>query len=49
MDLGFMLQALSLERVATGASSLVPGPQGVPDDIERLIARRVLEVMGASR
>ncbi len=49
MDLGFMLQALSLERVATGASSLAPGPQRVPDDIERRIARRVLEVMGASR
>jgi adenosylhomocysteinase len=49
MDLGFMLQALSLERVATGASGLVPGPQRVPDDIERHIARRVLEVMGASR
>ncbi len=49
MDLGFMLQALSLERVATGASSLSPGPQGVPDDIERRIARAVLEVMGASR
>jgi adenosylhomocysteinase len=49
MDLGFMLQALSLERVASGASTLVPGPQRVPDDIERHIARRVLEVMGASR
>jgi adenosylhomocysteinase len=49
MDLGFMLQALSLERVASGADGLVPGPQGVPDDIERRIAREVLEVMGASR
>jgi adenosylhomocysteinase len=49
MDLGFMLQALSLERVATAASSLAPGPQRVPDDIERRIARAVLDVMGASR
>ncbi len=49
MDLGFMLQALSLERVATGAAALAPGPQRVPDDIERRIARSVLEVMGASR
>lgn len=49
MDLGFMLQALSLDRVATGASSLAPGPQRVPDDIERRIARRVLDVMGAGR
>jgi len=49
MDLGFLLQALSLERVASAAASLAPGPQRVPDDIERLIARRVLDVMGASR
>ena len=49
MDLGFMLQALSLERVATGADGLAPGPQGVPEDIERRIAREVLKVMGASR
>lgn len=49
MDIGFLLQALSLERVVTRPDSLVPGPQRVPDDIERHIARRVLVVMGAER
>jgi adenosylhomocysteinase len=48
MDLGFLLQALSLERVATGATSLRPGAQPVPDDIDRTIARRMLTAMGAS-
>jgi adenosylhomocysteinase len=48
MDLGFLLQALSLERVATGAASLRPGAQPVPDDIDRTIARRMLSAMGAS-
>jgi adenosylhomocysteinase len=48
MDLGFLLQVLSLERVATGASSLVPGAQPVPDDLEREIARRMVAAMGAS-
>ena len=49
MDLGFLLQALSLERVATDAGSLVPGAQPVPDDIERLIAARFIDALGASR
>ncbi|MEF2977103.1 adenosylhomocysteinase [Subtercola sp. YIM 133946] len=49
MDLGFMLQALSLERVALNRASLVPGPQPIPDDINRHVARRVLAVLGASR
>lgn len=49
MDLGFLLQALSLERVATSAASLAPGAQPVPDDIDRDIARRMLAVMGADR
>ncbi|HSO01229.1 MAG TPA: hypothetical protein VLS46_01780, partial [Gaiellaceae bacterium] len=49
MDLGFLLQVLSLERVATGAASLAPGAQPVPDDIDRLIARRMLAAMGADR
>ncbi|MBI5159918.1 MAG: adenosylhomocysteinase [Micrococcales bacterium] len=49
MDLGFLLQTLSLERVATRASELPPGPQPVPEDLEREIARRVLAVMGADR
>ena len=54
MDLGFLLQALSLERLvsaarAGAASSLVAGAQPVPDDIERDIARRMLTAMGAHR
>jgi adenosylhomocysteinase len=51
MDLGFLLQALSLERVAMAASvgGLVAGAQPVPDDIERDIARRMLASMGADR
>jgi adenosylhomocysteinase len=48
MDLGFLLQTLSLERVATGAATLVPGAQPVPDDIDRTIARRMLAAMNAS-
>jgi adenosylhomocysteinase len=48
MDLGFLLQALSLERVATAASTLLPGAQPVPDDLDRDIARRVLRAMAAS-
>ncbi|MCW2583176.1 MAG: adenosylhomocysteinase [Klenkia sp.] len=42
MDLGFALQALSLERVALDAGSLQPGPQRVPDDIERRVARDIV-------
>lgn len=49
MDLGFLLQALSLERVARSAAGLPAGAQPVPDDIEREIARRMLAVMGADR
>ncbi len=51
MDLGFLLQALSLERVAVPAfrAGLVAGAQPVPDDIERDIARRMLAAMGADR
>ena len=49
MDLGFLLQARSLERVATAAGSLVPGAQPVPRDLERLIARRFLDALGADR
>lgn len=49
MDLGFLLQALSLERVATRTSELAPGAQPVPDDIDREIARRMLRAMGADR
>ncbi len=49
MDLGFLLQALSLERVATAAASLRVGAQPVPDDIDREIARRMLRSMQADR
>ncbi|MGN6324452.1 adenosylhomocysteinase [Pseudolysinimonas sp.] len=49
MDLGFLLQSLSLERVARDAASLRVGAQPVPDDIDREIARRMLAAMGADR
>jgi adenosylhomocysteinase len=49
MDLGFLLQSLSLERVALDAASLRAGAQPVPDDIDREIARRMLAAMGADR
>ena len=49
MDLGLLLQSLSLERIATGATTLTAGAQGVPDDIEREIARRMIRTMGAHR
>ncbi|MCR9138208.1 MAG: adenosylhomocysteinase [Alphaproteobacteria bacterium] len=38
MDLGFMLQSLCLQRVNEQPESLTPGPQAVPDDINRTIA-----------
>jgi len=49
MDLGFLLQVLSLERVATAADTLEPGAQPVPDTINREIARRMLAAMNADR
>lgn len=49
MDLGFLLQSLSLERVATAASTLAAGAQPVPDDLEREIARRFVRALGADR
>lgn len=45
MDLGFALQALSLERLATAADQLAPGDQPVPDDINRTIAAHMLQAM----
>ena len=42
MDLGFMLQALSLERVNGAPESLAKGPQAVPADINRTIAARMV-------
>lgn len=49
MDLGFLLQSLSLERVATATDSLQRGALPVPDDINRRIARDMLATMGAHR
>jgi adenosylhomocysteinase len=49
MDLGFLLQSLSLERIATSFASLPPGAQSVPDDIDREIARRMMRAMAAHR
>jgi adenosylhomocysteinase len=49
MDLGFLLQVLSLERVAAASASLNPGAQPVPEDIDREIARRMLAAMEAHR
>lgn len=48
MDLGFLLQTLSLERVATRAAELPAGAQPVPDDIERTIARRFVAALSSS-
>lgn len=47
MDLGFLLQARSLERIAAGG--LAAGPQGVPQEIERGVAAAMLAAMGAAR
>jgi len=45
MDVGFTLQSLSLERVATAASTLASGPQPVPNDINRELARRIVAML----
>jgi len=45
MDVGFTLQSLSLERVATAAKSLTPGAQPVPADINRELARRIVAML----
>jgi adenosylhomocysteinase len=45
MDLGFAMQARSLERVAKHHSDLPPGAQPVPDDINRSLARGFVEAM----
>jgi adenosylhomocysteinase len=42
MDLGFMLQALSLERVTNAPETLVAGPQAVPRDINHTIAAQMV-------
>ena len=45
MDLGFSLQALSLERLALDAGSLSSGDQAVPDDIDVFVAREMVKAM----
>lgn len=45
MDLGFALQALSLERLVSDRSSLIPGDQPVPDDINRRVAADMVSQM----
>ncbi len=45
MDLGFALQALSLERIADAASTLSPGAQPVPDDINRRLAAAMVSAL----
>ncbi len=47
LDLGLALQTLSLARIAQDARSLVHGPQPVPDDINREVARRMLAALRA--
>ena len=46
MDMGFALQARSLERVAREYASLPRGAQPVPDDINRSLAREFTRQMG---
>jgi adenosylhomocysteinase len=46
MDMGFALQARSLERVARDHASLPHGAQPVPDDINRALAREFIRQMG---
>ena len=45
MDLGFSLQALSLERLASDAASLDVGDQPVPSDIDEEVARAMVAKM----
>ena len=45
MDLGFSLQALSLERVAVEPESLESGDQPVPADIDESVARAMVAAM----
>ena len=46
MDMGFAMQARSLERVALDHASLPYGAQPVPDDINRALAREFTRQMG---
>lgn len=47
MDLGLALQTMSLTRIAEEPTSLVNGPQPVPDEINRDVARRMLAALRA--
>ncbi|MDE0521345.1 MAG: adenosylhomocysteinase [Boseongicola sp.] len=47
MDLGFTLQAFSLQRLLDGRA-LAAGAQPVPDDINRRICRMMMEAMGSA-
>ena len=44
MDLGLALQTESLRNIATDRSSLAPGPQPVPEHLEKQVAERALAV-----
>lgn len=45
MDLGFSLQALSLERIALNPTTLSSGDQAVPVDIDETVARAMVAEM----
>jgi adenosylhomocysteinase len=45
MDLGLSLQAASLARIARDPSTLAPGPQPVPAEINQAVARRMLATL----
>ena len=45
MDLGFAMQARSIERIALHHVDLLNGAQPVPDDINRQLARAFVEAM----
>ena len=48
MDLGFAMQARSLERIVQAHDALPPGAQPVPDDINRDLAHRFVQAIQAS-
>ena len=48
MDLGFAMQARSLERIVKAHDALPPGAQPVPDDINRDLAHRFVQAIQAS-
>ncbi|HHT14708.1 MAG: hypothetical protein ACOX6G_10535 [Christensenellales bacterium] len=48
MNLGFTLQALSLERIATAAKTLPKDPQRPPLDIEHHIIKAFLSELNSA-